>query len=213
MNETTLLLVAAVVIIAAAVAGWYLTRQRRSSRMRQEYGHGYERAVEKLGSSSKAESELVRREKRAKKLGVQRLSAVERDRFSQEWRRIQADFVERPERSVVQADRLVTELLTARGYPVDDELQRQADVKVSHPDLLHDYRAARDVADRAATDNTTTEDLRRAMVHYRSLFATLLEDEGERHPDDMDHETEVRDERSRTLRDRPGRQGRAPRTE
>jgi hypothetical protein len=67
-----------------------------------------------------------------------------------------------------------------RGYPVDDFEQRAADISVDHPQVVDDYRAAHAIAAANDRSEASTEDLRQALVHYRSLFEELLED---RHPD------------------------------
>jgi hypothetical protein len=65
-----------------------------------------------------------------------------------------------------------------RGYPVDDFDQRAADVSVDHPLVAENYRAAHAVSLANEQGLATTDDLRQAFVHYRSLFAELL-DSGE----------------------------------
>jgi hypothetical protein len=103
------------------------------------------------------------------------LTAEEQSRFSDNWKRTQALFVDEPSRAVNEANSLVKDLMQTRGYPVGDFEQRAADISVDHPNVVRNYRAARDVAERNKSGKATTEDLRQAMVHYRSLFEELLE--------------------------------------
>ena len=171
MNETTLVLAiaAAIVLVVLVAGGIWLSHRRRRARMRADYASEYDAAAEK---------EVLRREKAVKEAEIRSLSAAERDRFSQSWRAVQKDFVDRPVDAVAEADRLVTELLRERGYPVDGRLQLHADVRTSHPELFENYRRAREIADRSRENRAGTEELRQAMVHYRSLFSSLLDEPG-----------------------------------
>ena len=65
--------------------------------------------------------------------------------------------------------------MKARGYPVSDFDQRAADISVDHPRVVENYRSAHEVAMRVGKDKATTEDLRTAMIHYRSLFEELVQ--------------------------------------
>lgn len=178
MNDTLLIVVIAVVVLLlVAAAVWYAMRKRSRAKIEKNYGEAYEAKAEELGSSSKAVDEIREREKRVKKIELQPLSAAERDRFAQEWRGVQKEFVESPSHAVVEADRLTVELLRARGYPVEDDLQRDADVTIGHPEVLDDYRSARRIAARSERGEASTEELREATVHFRSLFEKLLFDE------------------------------------
>lgn len=74
-----------------------------------------------------------------------------------------------------RADELVGELMSARGYPMADFEQRAADISVDHPVVVENYRAAHDIALRHNRGQSSTEDMRQAMVHYHALFNGLLE--------------------------------------
>jgi hypothetical protein len=162
----------AVVVVLALLA---VSRRRRSEELREHFGPEYERAVDQYGDKQKAEAELAAREKRVRSLDIRPLAPDERDRFAAAWQRAQARFVDEPSKAIADADRLVKEVMQARGYPVGDFEQRAADISVDHPDVVTNYRAAREIADRNDGGKATTEDLRQAMVHYRSLFEELLE--------------------------------------
>jgi FtsZ-interacting cell division protein ZipA len=164
--------VVAVVVVAALV--WWATRERRSRHLRHRFGPEYDHTVEERGSRTEAEAELAERERRVEEYELHDLSAPERDRFAQRWRAAQAEFVDNPEAAATQADALVKEVMKARGFPVADFDQRQADVSVEHPDVAHHYREAREIARLNRKGEATTEDLRQAMKHYRSLFDALL---------------------------------------
>jgi len=173
--NTTALVVLAVVVVVIAVGVFLYIRRRRSDNLRKQFGPEYKRAVDQYGDQRKAEAALAAREERVRKLDIRGLTADEQSRFSDTWKRTQARFVDEPSRAVSEADGLVKELMQARGYPVGDFEQRAADISVDHPNVVTNYRAAREIAVRNKSGKATTEDLRQAMVHYRSLFEELLE--------------------------------------
>jgi hypothetical protein len=170
MLAVVLILVAAAAIIAALVH-----RKRQSLRLKKRFGTEYERTVERAGGESKAEAELRAREARVAKLDIRPLPAEEARRFSQAWRGLQGRFVDSPKGAVVQADKLVRELMTARGYPMGDFERRASDISVDHPGVMDAYRSAQVIAAKDARGEADTEELRKAIVHYRTLFADLLE--------------------------------------
>jgi hypothetical protein len=174
VNTTVLVILALVVVVVIAI-GLFLMRRRRSESLREQFGPEYKRAVDQYGDQGKAEAELGAREKRVRKLDIRALAPEERSRFADAWKKTQARFVDEPSKAVGEADGLVKELMQARGYPVGDFEQRAADISVDYPNVMTNYRAGRDIALRNNSGKATTEDLRQAMVHYRSLFEELLE--------------------------------------
>ena len=173
--STTALVIIVLVIVAAAVGIFLYLRRRRSELLRKDFGPEYNRTLDQLGDQRKAEAELAARKERVHKLEIRGLTAEERSRFADSWRRTQSLFVDEPSRAVGDADGLVKELMQVRGYPVGDFEQRAADVSVDHPRVVTNYRAAHDIAARNKSGKATTEDLRQAMMYYRSLFEELLE--------------------------------------
>jgi len=176
MPDATLIIVAVVIIAILIAAAWWYSMRQRSEKLRERFGPEYERTVAEKGDTRKAEDELTDRQKRVSKLEIRPLAADERRRFNDEWRAVQARFVDDPSTAVGDADALVGRVMEARGYPVGDFEQRAADVSVDHPTVLEHYRAAHAVALRHAQGQASTEDLRQAMVNYRALFAELLEE-------------------------------------
>jgi hypothetical protein len=175
MDQRTLIaivIVLAVVAIAATILVIY--RKRRSQQLKQHFGPEYDRAVLERGDPAKAEMELLNREKRVHSFSIKALAPETRDRFAEEWTLIQNRFVDDPAGAVSEADSLVNRVMIARGYPVADFEQRAADVSVTYPAVVQNYRAARVIAQRHGRGEAGTEDLRQAMVHYRSLFDELL---------------------------------------
>lgn len=187
MDQNTMIVVA-IAVVAAVVAIWLVWQRQRRSRLRDRFGSEYQREVERQGSLSKAEATLAAREKRVARLHIKPLMADDAARFSQEWRAIQTRFVDDPRGAVTEADKVVGEVMLARGYPLGDFDQQVADISVDHPDVVMNYRAARDIAAEHARGRASTEDLRQAMVHYRALFRDLLDSPVERSAADVTHE-------------------------
>jgi hypothetical protein len=171
-----LLIVAALVLFI--VTAIVITRGRRRKHLKQQFGPEYNRAVQQHGDARHAEVVLLEREKRVEKFSLRPLTPSDRERFVEDWAAIQRRFVDAPSSAVNQADTLVNTVLAARGYPIGDFEQRAADISVNHPSLVQNYRSAREVMLRHAQSHTSTEDLRLAMVNFRSLFDELLESSG-----------------------------------
>ena len=170
--EIVLLIVVVAVVVVAAL--WLFARKQRTDRLQNRFGPEYERAVDEAGGQRQAETELVDRERRRDRLDIRPLADESQRRYGERWRAVQADFVDRPGEAVGDADRLVAEVMRERGYPMEDFEQRAADVSVDHPLVVENYRAAHMIVERHDRGDAGTEDLRQAMVHYRSLFDELL---------------------------------------
>jgi hypothetical protein len=164
-----------VAVLAAGIAIFIYAQMQRTKRLKSKFGPEYDRLVDQYGNPKKAEEDLAHREKRVEKLHVRNLDPGEADRFSNAWLEEQARFVDNPREAVANADRLVADLMKARGYPVSDFDQRAADISVDYPLVVDNYRAAHAIAIRDARGQSSTEDLRQAMVHYRTLFEDLLD--------------------------------------
>ncbi len=180
MDTTTVLIIiiAILVVIVIAMAAMMAGRRRRTEELKGTFGPEYEHAVDQYGDQRAAEEKLEERQSRVEALNIHPLQPAERDRFAEEWRQTQAEFVDAPERAVADADRLVGQVMQARGYPLGDFDQRAADISVDHADVVTHYRAAHEIALRQKSGQATTEDLRQAMVHYRALFEDLLQGDG-----------------------------------
>lgn len=171
MNDTIWL--ALVILALIALSGWLLYQRRRTNDLRSTFGSEYGRTVEDAGSRRAGEAELEDRKQRVEALEIHPLTPEERDRFAPRWRDVQAAFVDEPRQAVEEADRLIGEVMQARGYPMADFEQRVADVSVEHAAVVDHYRAAHEIATERG-DEPDTEALREAMVHYRALFDDLL---------------------------------------
>ena len=176
-NSTAIAVVVILVLIAIALAVTWLTMQkRRSEALRGRFGPEYDRVVQERGDQKGAEAVLESRQKRVESLHIRPLDPAARTRFADAWRQVQARFVDDPQGAASEADRLVADVMTARGYPVwADFDQRAEDISVDHPHLVQNYRAAAEIARRHKAGAATTEDLRKAMTYYRALFDELLE--------------------------------------
>ncbi|MEU9619427.1 MULTISPECIES: hypothetical protein [unclassified Streptomyces] len=170
-----IIVVVVVVLVVCALVAWRLTRRRH---LKKQFGPEYERAVEEKQSRPAAERELREREQRHDALEIKPLSAADRERYTEGWNRAQERFVDHPDDAVHEADRLVTALMSDRGYPTKGFEQQASDLSVEHGRTLESYRTAHEVSDRSSRQRATTEELRGAMVHYRTLFDELLHDGG-----------------------------------
>ena len=168
------LIVGAILIIAVFAWLYVSKRQKTTAELRQKFGPEYDRVVQQHGSERNAETNLADREKRVEKLTLRDLDPREQERFSKQWQEVQSRFVDSPKGAVAEADDLVSSLMKARGYSVSDFEQRAADISVDHPRAVADYRSAHEIALRVGKSVATTEDLRTAMIHYRSLFEELM---------------------------------------
>lgn len=181
MNITTLstielaLVIALAVIVVTAIAAWLFFRKRRTKKLRTQFGGAeYDRAVEEGGTRRQAEAGLKERTERVESLKIRALAPGDRARFVESWSRVQARFVDGPGGAVTEADQLLGDVMSTRGYPVSDFEQRAADISVDHPLVMENYRTAHEIAVRQTHGKANTEDLRQAMIHYRTLFQELV---------------------------------------
>ena len=177
-DSTSLLIVAAIVVAvlvvaAVAVTLWRNAPSRKRQQLRDKFGPEYDIAVEQYGST-RAQRVLEARARRVGKLPLRSLSPRECATFSQSWRRRQEQFVDTPSAAVSGAHELVQKVMLARGYPVEDFEQSVADLSVEYGAIVSHYRAAHQLEQANRSGQINTEELRQAMVHYRSLFDELL---------------------------------------
>jgi len=175
MTNAEITVIVVVVILAAAAVAWYFLQQQRTRRLRAQFGPEYDRAVSLSGNRRRAEQDLLERQRRMEKIRIRPLSPQQSDRFAAQWRAIQTRFVDDPSGSTREADRVVSELMEARGYPMADFEHRVADLSVEHPTVVRHYRAAHVIVLGLDEGKASTEDLRQALVHYRDLFDDLSE--------------------------------------
>jgi hypothetical protein len=193
--DAGLLIAILVVLVLLALLAFFAGRQRRSRKLQETFGPEYDRTVEEAGDRKAAETELQERAERRQGFDIVALEPEARARYVEAWRHTQAQFVDEPAEATREADRLITSVMRDRGYPVDDFDQRAADLSVDHPQVVDDYRAAHAIAAANDRSEASTEDLRQALVHYRSLFEELLED---RDPDRSTTDEDLRPDRSTT---------------
>ncbi len=171
-------IIVAVIVVAIGAIAFVILQRRRTEKLRQHFGPEYDRAVAEGGNKRIAESRLEERTERVKKFHIHPLTAEDRARFTEQWDRVQGHFVDAPAGAVAEADQLIGDLMATCGYPMSDFEQRAADISVEHPIVTQNYRSAHEIALRQAKGQASTEDLRRAMIHYRALFDELV---SERH--------------------------------
>ena len=171
----TAIILAVVALLVAGIAILFSIRKRETERLRTQFGGAeYNRAVKEGGSRQKAEAVLDKRADRVESFHIQPLGPGDRARFVESWRGVQARFVDGPGGALTEADQLLRDVMSTRGYPVSDFEQRAADISVDHPLVLEHYRSAHEIAVRQTQGQASTEDLRQAMIHYRALFEELV---------------------------------------
>ena len=176
MDARILIPIAAVIVIFVIVAVAFIVRRRRTDQLKRRFGPEYDRTVlEQHGDARVAEAALAEREKRVEKFPLRALSAVDREAYAMEWSAVQRRFVDDPSAAVGSADRLVGRAMIDRGYPMTNFEQQAADISVSYPVVVQNYRAGHEIVMRHADGHATTEELRQAMIHYRTLFDELLQ--------------------------------------
>jgi hypothetical protein len=175
LNTTYMIItVVVVLVVIGAILGVVFSRRKHSERLQDHFGPEYDRTVQTLGDEKKAQVELDSRQKHVEALAIRPLSVGQRERYLADWAAIQSKFVDEPGQAIVDADHLIMEVMQLRAYPVADFEQRAADISVNYPALVSDYRAAREIAVKNEQNLADTEELRHAMINYRSLFEELL---------------------------------------
>jgi hypothetical protein len=174
MNTTYITIAVVLLVVVGVVLGAIFTRRNRSVRFHDRFGSEYDHTVLTLGDEKKAQTELEKRQKHVDALDIRPLTVDEHKRYLADWVAVQSKFVDEPGQAIVDADRLIMEVMQVRAYPISDFEQRAADVSVSYPALVSNYRAARVIALKNQEHKADTEELRQAMLYYRSLFDELL---------------------------------------
>jgi hypothetical protein len=178
MNALAIIIsVVLVLLVLGSLLGAMAARRNRSERFHNQFGPEYDHMVQVMGSEKKAQQELNNRRKHVAALDIRPLTAGERERYLAEWLVVQAKFVDQPGQAVDEADRLIMEVMQVRAYPLSDFEQRAADLSIQYPELVSNYRAAREIANKYKNNLAGTEALRRAVIYYRSLFNELLKNE------------------------------------
>lgn len=183
MSSSSIIFIVLVAVLAAVIifAAVRYFQEKRTRHLRDRFGPEYARMAEEAGSLRAAEKRLADREKRAEQLNIHPLTAEDRRRFLAQWQLIQARFVDNPKAALADADELLGTIMAARGYPVTDFEQRAADLSVDHPRVVQHYHAAHGIALRHRRGEASTEDMRQAMLHYRSLFEELVSEPTQAH--------------------------------
>ncbi|HEX4221062.1 MAG TPA: hypothetical protein VHZ97_01730 [Pseudonocardiaceae bacterium] len=177
MSTTAVVIIVVVVVAIVLVAALVARPAMRRRRLRETFGPEYDRTVEDTGDERRATAELEDRRRRHQEFELRPLSAEHRDRYRQAWSTVQEEFVDSPRDAVGRADQLIGEVMSDRGYPAGDFDQQAADLSVEHSAVLGHYRKAHTISQRAGADTepASTEELREALVHYRTLFEDLVE--------------------------------------
>lgn len=173
--------VAVILVVVAAVSG-----RRRRSHLKERFGPEYDRTVDSTDHRRQAERDLREREQRHDQLELRPLAPAARERYEQRWATLQSDFVDRPQVAVADADSLIAVVMHDRGYPVEDFDANRDLLSVEHGRVIDDYRKGHELYLRTVEGTASTEDLRQAVVAYRSLFEELIRDDDGASPDRPD---------------------------
>jgi len=174
-NQTTIMVIAVVVILAIVLIALVVGARRRSAQLRDRFGPEYQRTVDTAGDQRKAEADLASRERERQKFQIRPLPAGLREQYLTQWNAVQARVVDDPAQALSDADDLVQQAMEARGYPVGDFTRQTAVLSVDYGDVINNYRQAHGIMLSSKNGAASTEDLRRGMVLYRSLFDGLVE--------------------------------------
>ena len=174
LNIIVILTVVILLVIGAVLAYVFYFRQR-TRRLKDDFGREYDRTVGEVGNRKKAEERLEDRQERIESVQIRELHSDEREQFLEKWKMLQTSFVDNPRSEVKEADRLITEIMLARGYPMAQFDQRAENLSVNHPEIVSQYREAHSIADKNQQSEASTEELRQAMLKYRLLINTLLD--------------------------------------
>jgi hypothetical protein len=115
-------------IAIALIVMVLLLRKQKSDRLKQRFGPEYDRTVKEQGAQ-RAETVLAEREQRVKKFAIRPLTRDDRERYVLEWTQVQKHFVDDQALAVGDADKLVTNVMAASGYPMGNFEQRAADLR------------------------------------------------------------------------------------
>jgi len=167
--------IAVITIVVAAfvvIIGGMAYERIRSRQLRERFGGEYDRRVTEIGSRRRAEAELRRREARVHTMKGRPLGVSDRERFVERWRICQARFVDAPTEALDAADHIVADIMHARGYMIDEPEDRLADLCAAYPERAAEFREAHEINNQRG--HVTTEELRKAFVHFRALFDEML---------------------------------------
>ncbi|MCT9079164.1 hypothetical protein [Streptomyces fulvoviolaceus] len=140
--------------------------------LKRRFGPEYDRAVAlHNGDVRAAERELGERVKQHGSLQEQSLPPEVRAHYVTQWAAAQEQFVETPQKAVIEADALLAGLARDRGFPDGEQFEEQmAALSVHHGHFVQGYRDMHT----AARDQSGTEEMREAMVEARGLFEALV---------------------------------------
>ena len=164
---------ALVLVLALRSVG---AKKRKTAHLQEHFGPKYDRAVSDSGRKD-AEQRLGDVDREHEELDIRPLSSAARERYLEEWQQAEARFVNDPKDAARSAERVVARVLADRGYPAAADTEAQAaHVAVDHPDVVERYRHGHAML---ASDNgdQDTEDLRKAMIDFRSVFDELVTDD------------------------------------
>lgn len=172
MDAVPWIVAAVAVVVVVVLIALFVGRTRRS--LRRRFGTEYDRAVQQHDDRDAAHAELQSRLDRNRGYTITELDPTDAVELVEQWRALQRRFVHDPSTGLLEAEALVMEVAARRGYPADGWDRQAADISVDHPDAMDDYRRARAVAYDTRDGSAGTEEMREALMRYRTMFESLV---------------------------------------
>ena len=190
MSTVLVVVIVIIVILVIGGAAFMAVSQGPRKRLQTKFGPEYDRAVQKHESTREAEQELLARQKRHDGLDIKprpRGARTAPRRVAAAAGTLRGRARERGHRGGPPS-----RPRHGRARLPDRRIRAAAeDLSVEHAGTIDRYRAAHEIGTRAEAKQASTEDLRQAMVHYRTLFTELLGETGAdttRHDRDRTHD-------------------------
>ena len=100
MQTIVWIAIAVAILIVVGLAVAFLLPRQRSRSLRARFGPEYDRTVSTAGDQRQAERELAAREERRRRFEIRDLEPEMRARYLEDWRGVQAHFVDSPPQAV-----------------------------------------------------------------------------------------------------------------
>jgi len=98
---------------------------------------------------------------------------LDRHEWETQWEQLQPLVQDSPAEALPELDRLLEEMLAARGFPLDDPVM----VEGEEPEVVRDFRAARELMQRIERGlDDDPGDVAQAINNYREVYEFLIAD-------------------------------------
>ena len=168
------MLVLMIVAVSAIVAAfWALYKEYDERSKERQRARVWEARAE---SAKKNRPELLDERIRMATFHLRPLTQEDQNNFRSAWRRARVQFVDNPTRALSEADRLVSQIMYARGVPSWTlEHDQATPLAWRHPELETQYRTAKKIALESGKGRVSEADLREALAAYNAICERLLE--------------------------------------